>query len=98
MQGRPGAMSEPDTETPDDGVPELGDEFFARAKPATAVMPESFMAAVRRKAGRPPKADAKAPVSLRLDPAIVRHLRGRGPGWQTAVNDALADLIKRGRL
>jgi uncharacterized protein (DUF4415 family) len=91
-------MSKPDPKAPDDDVPELGDEFFARAKPAAAVMPESFMTAVRRKAGRPPKEDAKAPVSLRLDPAILRHLRGRGSGWQTAVNDALADLIKRGRL
>ncbi len=59
MQGRPSAMSEPETETPDD-VPELGDEFFARAKPAAAVMPDLFMSAVRRRTGRPPKEEPKA--------------------------------------
>jgi hypothetical protein len=52
-------MSEPETETPDD-VPELGDEFFARAKPAAAVMPDLFMSAVRRRTGRPPKEEPKA--------------------------------------
>jgi len=90
-------MSKLDAEVPDDDVPELGDAFFACAKPAATVMPESFMTAVRRKAGRPPKENAKAPVNLRLDPAILRHLHGRGCGWQTAVNDALADPIRRGR-
>lgn len=91
-------MSKPDPEAVGDDVPELGDDFFARAKPATEVMPAEFMAAVRRKGGRPRKDEPKQPVSLRLDPAVLRHLRGKGPGWQTAVNDVLADLIKRGRL
>ena len=92
-------MSKPDPETIDDDVPELGDDFFAHAKPATDVMPAEFMAAARRKSGGlPRKEEPKQPVSLRLDLAVLRHLRGKGPGWQTAVNDALADLIKRGRL
>jgi len=91
-------MSKPDPETTDDDVPELGEDFFACAKPAGDVMPAEFMAAIRRKGGRPRKEEQKQPVSLRLDPAVLRHLRGKGPGWQTAVNDALADLIKLGRL
>jgi hypothetical protein len=52
------------------------------------------MAAARR-GGRPRKEEPKQPVSLCLDPTVLRHLRGKGPGWQTAVNDALADLIER---
>jgi uncharacterized protein (DUF4415 family) len=91
-------MNKSDPEVPDDDVPELGDDFFARAKPSAEVMPAAFMSAVRGRAGRPPKENPKQPVSLRLDAAILRHLRGRGSGWQTAVNDALADLIKDGRL
>jgi uncharacterized protein (DUF4415 family) len=91
-------MSKPNPEMPDDDVPELGDEFFQQAKPAGDIMPAEFMAKARRKGGRPRKSHPKEAVSIRLDPSVLRHPRGRGPGWQTAVNDVLADLIKRGRI
>ncbi|HEX7886178.1 MAG TPA: BrnA antitoxin family protein [Phenylobacterium sp.] len=76
--------------------PEWTDEMFARARPAAEVMGEAFMAKARR--GRPKAETTKEPVSLRLDADVVEHLRAKGKGWQTQVNDALVGLIAEGRL
>ena len=90
-------MPKPDPELLDGDLPELDDDFFARARPAAEVMGEAFMEMARRP-GRP-KADApKAPVTIRFDAAVARHLRASGKGWQTRVNDALARLISEGAL
>jgi uncharacterized protein (DUF4415 family) len=86
----------PDPELIDDENPEWTDEMFARARPAAEVLGPEFMAKWR--GGRPKSADPKIPVSIRLDGAVVRHLRGKGGRWQTQVNDALRDLIKAGKL
>ncbi len=64
---------------PDD-APELDDAWFDKA---------DFMIGnkVIRK-GRP-LGSTKAPVSLRLDQAVLDHFRASGPGWQTRMNEAL---------
>ena len=41
------------------------------------------------------KLPTKERVALRLDRDIVDHFRHDGPGWQTRINDALAQLVKR---
>lgn len=72
-------------------IPELTDEWFAKAD-----LHEGG-ALVRR--GRPPKENAKRPVTLRLDPDLVEHFKDSGPGWQTRINDILrkaAGLPKAG--
>ena len=90
-------MPKPDPELLDDDLPELDDDFFARARPAAEVMGAAFMEMARRP-GRP-KADApKQPVTIRFDAAVARHLRASGKGWQTRVNDVLARLISEGAL
>jgi uncharacterized protein (DUF4415 family) len=91
-------MSKPDPELPDDDLPELTDDFFARAKPTAEVMPADFMAAVRSRGGRPRSANPKVAVSIRLDRDVVDHLRATGEGWQSRVNAALAADIKAGRV
>jgi uncharacterized protein (DUF4415 family) len=63
-----------------DEAPELTDTDFARG--------------TWHKAGKPlrgrPKADSpKKLVSLRLDPDVIEHFRGTGPGWQRRINDVL---------
>lgn len=90
-------MHKPNPELPDDDVPELGDEFFDRAKPAGEVMPADFMAAVRSKGGRPRSEAPKVAVSIRLDHSVVEHFKATGSGWQSRINAALADDIKAGR-
>ena len=90
-------MPKPDPELLDDDLPELDDDFFARARPAAEVMGAAFMESARGP-GRP-KADApKEPVTIRFDAAVARHLRASGKGWQTRVNDVLARLISEGAL
>lgn len=43
------------------------------------------------KRGRPPKADAKVAVKLRLDPDLLAVLKATGPGWQTRANRILRE-------
>ena len=90
-------MNKPDPELIDDDLPELGDDFFARARPAAEVMGEPFMARARLP-GRPKVAEPKEPVTIRFDAAVARHLRASGKGWQTRLNDELARLIAKGAL
>jgi uncharacterized protein (DUF4415 family) len=39
--------------------------------------------------GRPPLANPKRQVTLRLDADIVSRLRAGGPGWQSRINEIL---------
>ncbi|GGB40016.1 hypothetical protein GCM10011380_31830 [Sphingomonas metalli] len=58
-----------------------------------------FMAGMKpSRRGRPRLEAPKVEVKIRLDAATVDHLRGSGPGWQTRVNAALADLVAAGRI
>jgi len=90
-------MSKPNPELTDHELPELGDDFFTRARPASEVMGEAFMARARRP-GRPRSAAPKIEVKIRLDAKVVEHLRETGKGWQTRVNAELAKAVKQGRL
>ena len=90
-------MSKPNPELTDHELPELGDDFFNRARPAGEVMGEAFMARARRR-GRPKSASPKVEVKIRLDANVVEHLRDTGKGWQTRVNAELAKAVKQGRL
>ena len=90
-------MSKPNPELTDHDLPELDDDFFARARPAAEVMGEAFMARARRP-GRPKSASPKVEVKIRLDANVVEHLRESGKGWQTRVNAELAKAVKQGRL
>ena len=71
---------------PDDATA-LTDEFFAKAEIKDGAR------LIRR--GRPPLAEAKRQVTLRLDPDLLDRLRATGPGWQTRVNRALRDWLKK---
>lgn len=87
----------PNPELTDHENPELGDDFFARARPAAEVMGEAFMERARRP-GRPKAESPKAEVKIRLNAQVVKHLRETGKGWQTRVNAALERLVEEGVL
>ena len=62
-------------------VPELTEDWFARAEPHEGGKP------VRR--GRPRIENPKQAVSLRLSQRVLGRFRQGGPGWQTRINAAL---------
>jgi uncharacterized protein (DUF4415 family) len=93
MSKSPKPLTEVDLTDPDN--PEWTKADFARAQPPE-VFPD-IMEALRRKGGRPPKADKKVPVSLRLDAKVVEHFKQTGQGWQSRINELLATLIANGR-
>jgi uncharacterized protein (DUF4415 family) len=47
-----------------------------------------------RRLGRPPKANPKVSVTLRLDRDVVDRFKATGQGWQTRINA----ILKRGRI
>jgi len=83
----------------DEDNPEWTEEDFARAKPAAEVLPPEVLAAFGKgKRGRPAgwtKPNAKKSITLRLDPDVIEGWRNSGPGWQSRMNDALRDALRR---
>lgn len=50
-----------------------------------------------RKFGRPKLEHPKEQVSIRYDADILAAFRADGPGWQTRMNDALREWLKKHR-
>lgn len=73
----------------EDDTPELTREFFERAEIRHGDK------VIRR--GRPPLANPKRPVTLRLDADVLAGLRATGRGWQTQANAVLKDWLSRRR-
>ncbi len=73
-------------EDPDDH--EATDEELARAVPFAKAFPE-LMESIRRARGRPPVANPKQAVTLRLDPETVERFKAQGPDWRARMGAAL---------
>jgi uncharacterized protein (DUF4415 family) len=77
--------------------PELGDEWFERARPAREVLPsvvyEELVPPAQPRGPR--KRTAKVQVTLRLDRDVLERLRASGPGWQVRASEALRRLSTR---
>jgi len=69
-----------------DEAPELTEEFFERA--------DVYRGNKLIRAGRPPSANPKLALKLRIDPDVVEYFRATGPGWQTRINDTLRRAAK----
>jgi uncharacterized protein (DUF4415 family) len=76
-------------------VRELTAEDFKDFRPSSD-FPELVEAFERARGQRgPQKAPVKDRVGLRLDHDVVEHFRATGRGWQSRINDILAEHIKR---
>ena len=83
---------------PDD-APELTDEFFTNA---TWKIGERVVSAEEGRAaasaamarGRPRVVSPKVSTTIRIDPDILDTFKASGKGWQTRLNNALADWLK----
>jgi uncharacterized protein (DUF4415 family) len=67
-------------------IPELTEEWFKQA--------DVYIGDRLISRGRPKSDNPKQAVNLRLDPDVLEHFRGTGPGWQTRINDALRKAAK----
>ena len=47
-----------------------------------------------KRRGRPPLANPKAQVKLRIDSNVLNEFKASGKGWQTRMNDALKDWLE----
>ncbi len=68
-------------------IPELTDAWFEKA--------DLHVGGKLVRRGRPPSASRKEAVSIRLSPDVLDHFRSAGAGWQTRIDEALRDWIKR---
>lgn len=94
---RPGESLDDFEKRVGDDIPEATTEDFARARPMREMFPEIVEAFERARGQRgPQKTPTKERVALRLDRDIVDHFRHGGPGWQTRINDALAEIVRHG--
>jgi len=78
-----------------DDNPEWTAEDFARARPASEVLPAAAVAALVKNKGGRPAGSNKSQVTLRLDTAVLERFKATGPGWQTRINDALRKASAR---
>jgi len=80
-------------EDPDN--PELTEEFFAQARPASEVMSPALYAKLvaHRKQGRPKAETPKVFTSIRLDADVLATFKATGKGWQTRINAALREWV-----
>ncbi len=74
--------------------PELTDEELARLRLARDALPPEVFAALPSHSGRPRAERPRQLVSLRLDPDVVETFKATGPGWQTRMNEVLAEAAR----
>jgi len=79
---------------PEDGPYDPNDVEATRAFFAQADLIRKGKVVRRGKRG-PQKAPTKKLVSLRLSPEVVEHFKATGRGWQTRIDGALLESIRR---
>jgi uncharacterized protein (DUF4415 family) len=76
-----------------DENPEWTKQDFAKAKPASEVLPPEVMAQFKNKGGRPRIENPKEAVKLRIDADVLAKFRESGPGWQTWIYGILRAAV-----
>ena len=64
-------------------------------RPATTEELNAAMESYRAKRGRPTGSGNKEQVAIRLDRDVLAAFRASGAGWQTRMNAALRDWLKK---
>lgn len=67
----------------------------ALTDPDNQPLTDSELKQFRRTCGRPVGSGTKEQVTLRLDAQVLEQFRATGSGWQTRINDALMDWVRR---
>jgi uncharacterized protein (DUF4415 family) len=71
--------------------PEWTKDDFARARPAAEVLSARLL----RKVRGPQRAPTKERITIRLSRDVLGRFRESGQGWQSKVDDALRQWLKR---
>ena len=66
------------------------------ADPDTYVPSDEAFARMKKR-GRPRSDSPKVLLSVRYDREVVEAFKASGPGWQSRMNDALADWLREHR-
>ena len=82
---------QPKPEMIDNENPEWTATDIKRAMPFSG-LPASLQAKLR---GRPKAAVTKERITIRLSPDVVQPFRATGDGWQTRIDAALRDWLKK---
>jgi uncharacterized protein (DUF4415 family) len=77
----------------DEENPEWAERDFAKARPASEVLPPEVIAQFKNKGGRPRSENPKEAVKLRIDADVLAKFRESGPGWQTRINGILRAAV-----
>lgn len=92
----------PDPELIDKENPEWTTEDFRRARPASEALSDivgrEAAARMLRPRGRPKASMTKTHVNIRLDTDVLKAFKTTGPRWQTRINEALREWVKKGKL
>jgi uncharacterized protein (DUF4415 family) len=87
----------PNPELLDDENPEWTAEDFARARPASEMLPrifgEKIAGEMLKPRGRPRVEFPKERINIRLSHEVIEHFKGAGEGWQTRIDSALRQFI-----
>lgn len=67
---------------------------LASFRPAREVLPPELFAKLRTR-GRPKAEITKERISIRLSPDVLQRFRATGAGWQTRMDAALRDWLRR---
>jgi len=70
----------------------LTEEEIKKLRPARELFAELGIPMPSK--GRPPQGAGKQQVTLRLDKDVLEHFKADGPGWQTRLNDTLAEVVR----
>jgi uncharacterized protein (DUF4415 family) len=77
----------------DDDLPEWTDAQFDRAQFSIAGKVIRSAQGTLTRPGRPPSANPKKQVTLRLDPEVLEGFRTTGRGWQSRINAELRKAL-----
>jgi len=87
----------PNPERLDDENPQWTPADFAKAHPASEVLPQIFGEKVAKEMlkprGRPRIEFPKQRINIRLSQEVIEHFKSAGEGWQTRIDSALRQFI-----
>jgi uncharacterized protein (DUF4415 family) len=85
MTGKKHALKVSDWDA--DTAPELDDDWFDHA--------DHYRGGELVRRGRPKLEQPKISTTLRLDADVIAQFKAKGPKWQTRINDALREWLKK---